>query len=226
LGIKKLKKQSIKKIRTMKVFGIILEIFAAMNLLVAIIASANNANANVVMSKVSSAFLLAAIGGLLHYFGNKRNAAKNDTSTPTAHNNQKIQVNTTNTGDSDVLSALLLMKAVEKLTGVNLSTSNDKDREELLQSMTRWSKNLGCDILNIKHVFMEKTLETFDSDELGVVISQLKNEKIAEEAKHFGIAEKNTCTFYMIKWLSEMDKMKSMKVHPNHAVKEDNDLPF
>ena len=59
---------------------------------------------------------------------------------------------------------------------------------------------------------MEKTLETFDFDELGVVISQLKDEKLAEEAKHFGVAEKNT--------------MMSMKVHPNHVVKEDDDLPF
>ena len=33
----------------MKVFGIIIEIFAAMNLLVAIIESANNPNENVVM---------------------------------------------------------------------------------------------------------------------------------------------------------------------------------
>ncbi|QUB60658.1 hypothetical protein J4861_00860 [Prevotella melaninogenica] len=73
---------------------------------------------------------------------------------------------------------------------------------------------------------MEKTLETFDFDELGVVISQLKDEKLAEEAKHFGVAEKNTCTFYMIKWLSEMNTMMSMKVHPNHVVKEDDDLPF
>jgi hypothetical protein len=56
----------------MKVFGIILEIFAAMNLLVAIIASANHVNADVVMSKMAGAFLLGAIGGLLHYFGNKK----------------------------------------------------------------------------------------------------------------------------------------------------------
>lgn len=94
---------------------------------------------------------------------------------------------------------LILMKQVEELTGVDLSTSNDKDTKELMQSMVRWSKNLGCDIPNIKHVFMEKTLEIFDFDELGVVISQLKDEKLAEEAKHFGVAEKNTCTFYMIK---------------------------
>ena len=30
----------------------------------------------------------------------------------------------------------------------------------------------------------------------------------------------------MIKWLSEMNTMMSMKVHPNHVVKEDDDLPF
>ena len=60
----------------MKVFGIILEIFAAMNLLVAIIASANHVNADVVMSKMAGAFLLGAIGGLLHYFGNKKKCSQ------------------------------------------------------------------------------------------------------------------------------------------------------
>ena len=60
----------------MKVFGIILEIIAAMNLLVAIIASANHVNADVVMSKMAGAFLLGAIGGLLHYFGNKKKCSQ------------------------------------------------------------------------------------------------------------------------------------------------------
>jgi hypothetical protein len=215
----------------MKVFGIILEIFAAMNLLVAIIASANHVNADVVMSKMVGAFLLGAIGGLLHYFGNKKNAAKKTANAPISNNNHNAHAKTNNTDKLEMFSAvteqiLILMKQVEELTGVDLSTSNDKDTKELMQSMVRWSKNLGCDIPNIKHVFMEKTLETFDFDELGVVISQLKDEKLAEEAKHFGVAEKNTCTFYMIKWLSEMNTMMSMKVHPNHVVKEDDDLPF
>ena len=56
----------------MKVFGIILLVFAMLNLLVAIMATSSGAPAAAVGSKFSGFFMLSVIGGLLYYFGNKK----------------------------------------------------------------------------------------------------------------------------------------------------------
>ena len=56
----------------MKVFGIILLVFAVLNLLVAIMAAGSGAPAEAVGSKFSGFFMLSIIGGLLYYFGNKK----------------------------------------------------------------------------------------------------------------------------------------------------------
>ena len=60
----------------MKVFGIILLVCAGLNLVVAFIAAGAGAPADAVGSKFSAVFLLSAIGGLLYYFGNKKNSNK------------------------------------------------------------------------------------------------------------------------------------------------------
>ena len=56
----------------MKVFGIILLVFAVLNLLVAILAASSGAPAEAVGSKFSGFFMLSIIGGLLYYFGKKK----------------------------------------------------------------------------------------------------------------------------------------------------------
>ena len=61
----------------MKVFGIILLVFAVLNLLVAIMATSSGAPAGAVGSKFSGFFMLSVIGGLLYYFSNKKREGEN-----------------------------------------------------------------------------------------------------------------------------------------------------
>lgn len=61
----------------MKVFGIILLVFAVLNLLVAIMAASSGAPVDTIVSKIISFFLLTIIGGLLYYIGNKKKKGEN-----------------------------------------------------------------------------------------------------------------------------------------------------
>lgn len=56
----------------MKVFGIILLVFAVGNLIVAFMAFGMEAPTDAVGSKFASALLLGAVGGLLLYFGSRK----------------------------------------------------------------------------------------------------------------------------------------------------------
>lgn len=60
---------------TMKVIGIILLVFAALNLIVTLIAAANGA-ADAAGQKVSNTLLLGAVGGGLYYYGCKKSLKK------------------------------------------------------------------------------------------------------------------------------------------------------
>jgi Na+/citrate or Na+/malate symporter len=60
----------------MKVFGIILLVFAVLNLIVAIIGATAGAPADVVGGKFSGALMLGAIGGVLCYNGSKKKDKK------------------------------------------------------------------------------------------------------------------------------------------------------
>lgn len=59
----------------MKVTGIILLVFAALNFMVAIMASSNGAS-DAAGQKMSATLLLGIIGGLLYYFGNRKKEAE------------------------------------------------------------------------------------------------------------------------------------------------------
>lgn len=59
----------------MKIFGIVLLIFAAFNFIVAILAASNGA-ADAAGQKISAVFLLSIIGGLLFYFGKLKDKRK------------------------------------------------------------------------------------------------------------------------------------------------------
>lgn len=59
----------------MKIFGIVLLVFAALNFIVAILAASNGA-ADAAGQKMSAGFLLSIIGGLLFYFGKQKDKRK------------------------------------------------------------------------------------------------------------------------------------------------------
>lgn len=59
----------------MKIFGIALLVFAALNFIVAILAASNGA-ADAAGQKMSAGFLLSIIGGLLFYFGKQKDKRK------------------------------------------------------------------------------------------------------------------------------------------------------
>ena len=59
----------------MKVIGIILLVFAALNLIVALIATANGA-ADAAGQKMLNTLLLGALGGGIYYYGYKKNKKK------------------------------------------------------------------------------------------------------------------------------------------------------
>ncbi len=61
----------------MKVFGIILLVFSALNFIVALVASANGTT-DAAGQKFSAAVLLMIVGGILYYIGAKRNGQKNN----------------------------------------------------------------------------------------------------------------------------------------------------
>ncbi len=70
----------------MKVTGIIFLIFAALNFIVALIA-ASYGNAEAVGQKISAAMLLGILGGVLYYFGDKKDKAEKDNIQPNNSNN-------------------------------------------------------------------------------------------------------------------------------------------
>ena len=73
----------------MKVFGIILLVFSALNFIVALVASANGVT-NAAGQKFSAAILLMIVGGILYYIGNKRNQQKNNLESVKSNDNKSL----------------------------------------------------------------------------------------------------------------------------------------
>lgn len=73
----------------MKVFGIILLVFSAINFIVALIASANGAT-NAAGQKFSATILLMIVGGILYYKGNKRSQQNNNLKSVISNGNESF----------------------------------------------------------------------------------------------------------------------------------------
>lgn len=95
-------------------------------------------------------------------------------------------------------------KAIEALCGRDMDALTDADAFQIVSSFSRWSKNSGTPIANLKDVFIEQMKSliaggaTFD-----MLISRMKSEK-SKEAKQFNISEDFTICSFMYEWLVEM----------------------
>lgn len=180
----------------MKTSGILLLVFATLNFIVAIFAACIG-EAYAAGNKLSSSVLIGLIGGILYYFGNK----KNRINIPNGYTAQKR--NEDNFWQTYKRTYPTKASAIERLTQKDFSQLSDKDVEEIVGSMERWAQNLNCPIQNIKATFLDKYKSVFTSNDTKEIIDHLRNEKMEEEANHFNISSNNTCTFYMIRWLED-----------------------
>lgn len=197
----------------MKKIGIVLLVFAALNLLVAIIASVSG-ETYAAGSKFSSALLLGAIGGLLYYFGDKKEAS-----------NQESISRSSTLRDASVQDENFWQRykrlnptkacAIESITGRNMAMQSDKDAQELVSSMERWARNIGCEIQEIKTEYLKAFKSAFDNEDTKDILEHLKKVKYTEEANHFHISQSNTCTYFMIQWLTEDMQKQSTKSNTN-----------
>ncbi|MBQ5714364.1 MAG: hypothetical protein IIV77_07745, partial [Bacteroidaceae bacterium] len=164
----------------MKKIGIILLVFAALNLLLAIIASANG-ETYAAGSKFSSALSLGAIGGLLYYFGGKKEAS-NQESISRSSTLRYASVQDENFWQRYKRLNPTEANAIESVTERTMSLQSEKDAQEIVASMERWAKNIGCQINDIKTEFLQSYQSVFDNADTKEIIEHLKNVKLREEA--------------------------------------------
>ncbi len=185
----------------MKKIGIILLVFAALNLLVAIIASFSGAT-HVAGSKFSTSLFLGAIGGLLYYFSSNKETSNQEIT------NRSSSINYAFVQESPWQEYVRLnptkAKAIEEITERKMSLQSERDVQEIISSMERWATNIGCQIQEIKTKFLQTYQSTFDNADTKEILEHLKNTILKEEADRFHISTQNTCTHFMIKWLTEI----------------------
>lgn len=205
----------------MKKIGIILLVFAALNLFVAIIASVNG-ETYAAGSKFSSFLLLGAIGGLLYYFGGKKDTL-NQESTHRSSTLRVASVQDENFWQRYKRLNPTKASAIETIIERKMSLLSEKDAREIVSSMERWAMNIGCQIQDIKTKFLQSYQSTFDNADTKEILEHLKNVKLKEEANRFNISEQNTCTHFMIKWLTE-DLQRDSPKSANNQMKSRNKM--
>lgn len=205
----------------MKKIGIVLLVFAALNLLVAIIASVSG-ETYAAGSKFSSALLLGAIGGLLYYFGDKKEAS-NQESISRSSTLRYASVQDENFWQRYKRLNPTKASAIEAIIERKMSLLREKDAREIVSSMERWAMNIGCQIQDIKTEFLQSYQSTFDNADTKEILEHLKNIKLKEEANRFNISEQNTCTHFMIKWLTE-DLQRDSPQSANNQIKSRNKM--
>ena len=95
-------------------------------------------------------------------------------------------------------------KAIEALCGRDMDALTDADAFQIVSSFSRWSKNSGIPIVNLKDDFIKQMKYLIaDGATFDMLISQMKSEK-SKEAKQFNISEDFTICSFMYEWLVEM----------------------
>lgn len=197
----------------MRKAGIVLLVFAIGNLLVAIIASVSG-ETYAAGSKFSSSLLLGAIGGLLCYFGGKKDTSNHENINRSSPQESSI-VQESPWQEYERLNPTKA-KAIEEITERKMSLQSERDVQEIISSMERWARNIGCQIQEIKTKFLQTYQSTFDNADTKEILEHLKNTKLKEEANRFNISTQNTCTHFMIKWLTEILQKEAALSANNH----------
>ena len=197
----------------MRKVGIVLLVFAIGNLLVAIIASVSG-ETYAAGSKFSSSLLLGAIGGLLCYFGGNKDTSNQENINRSSPQESSI-VKESPWQEYERLNPTKA-KAIEEITERKMSLQSERDVQEIISSMERWARNIGCQIQEIKTKFLQTYQSTFDNADTKEILEHLKNTKLKEEANRFNISTQNTCTHFMIKWLTEILQKEAALSANNH----------
>lgn len=186
----------------MKKIGSILLSIAALSLLGAIFSAGRDADT--AGGRLVGALIVGSIGAVFMCVGNE-----GDKGEEMNELNQRTASDTSETTHEEtywhMYSRLNPTKAnsIETLTGRVMTYQSDKDAKELVSSMERWARNLGCDIQNIKTEYLKTFKSTFDNEDTKEILEHLKKVKCKEEANYFHISTQNTCTHFMIQWLTE-----------------------
>lgn len=196
----------------MKKIGTILLVIAALSLLGALFSAGRDADT--AGGRFMGALILGSIGFLLLYLGNKKENTKSENSYRTTNQNQ---VSAPQESFWQRYKRLNPTKAcaIESITGRNMAMQSDKDAQELVSSMERWARNIGCDIQEIKTEYLKSFKSAFDNEDTKDILEHLKKVKYTEEANHFHISQSNTCTYFMIQWLTEDMQKQSTKSNTN-----------
>ena len=63
--------------------------------------------------------------------------------------------------------------------------------------------------------YLKSFKSAFDNEDTKDILEHLKKVKYTEEANHFHISQSNTCTYFMIQWLTEDMQKQSTKSNTN-----------
>lgn len=203
----------------MRKFGVFLLIFAAGNFIVFIMASING-ETDAAGNKLSGTLLLGVIGICLYYLG-KKNENSNQEDANHRQNIKEVSQQSETYWQRYKRFNPTKASAIESITGRNMAMQSNKDAQELVSSLERWAKNIGCDIQNIKTEYLKSFKSVFGKEDTKDIIEHLKNFKYTEEANLFHISQSNTCTHFMIKWLTE-SMQKETASSPNNRIKYRN----
>lgn len=196
----------------MRKIGLLLLTIAALSLLGALFAAGRDADT--AGGRFMGALILGGIGVFLLWFNNKIETSNQEST------NRSIPQRYTSTQESFwqryKRQNPTKASAIEAITERKMSLQSEEDVQELISSMERWANNIGCQIQDIKTKFLQSYQSTFDNADTKEVLEHLKNIKLKEEANRFNISTQNTCTFFMIKWITEVLQNEAPKSADNH----------
>ena len=184
----------------MKNIGYVLLVMAAFSLLGALLSAGRDADT--AGGRFMGAFILGGTGILLLYLNNKKENDEYESDKYESEGNQVFAPQESYWQRYKRINPTIA-NAIETITGRNMAMQSDRDTRELISSIERWAKNLGCNIQDVKNRFLKTYKSTFGDKDTKDILEHLKNEKLTEEANHFHISSQNTCTHFMIIWLTE-----------------------